>query len=589
MCESCVGFDANALYLWAIMQPMPTGPYIRRQCSTGFIPVKQKVNASYAAQEYLDYITFTTGNNIQHRLNGGEKQLGRKRIRVDGWCPKTQTVYQFQGCYYHGHSCELNTAQVNTRVQTSMPALAEHTKKISDYLEKLGYNVIEIKECEWREMKKTNNDVKLFLNNRKKTKWTNPTPISTDKILTDIKRGRLFGVVECDIQVPPALRDHFKEMTPIFKNIDIQRKDIGEVMSEYAETNNIMNTARQGLIGSYFGKNIMLITPLLQWYVDHGLEVTNIYAVTEWEPNACFSAFGDNVSDARRAGDTNPDLAIIADTMKLLGNSAYGKTVTNKEKHLDVKYVDSDQAKELINDKRFKAVNEINENLYEVEMMKQRIHMDLPLQIGFFVYQYAKLKMLAFYYDFLDYYIDRQNFEYCEMDTDSAYIALGGKTLAAVIKPERRSEFYQRRHEWLPNESCEAHRSEYITTSTQGGEWVAPTCCQKVNAYEKRTPGLFKIEWKGTGIISLCSKTYYCFGKKDKCSTKGLSQTQNQLNKEIFLDVLTTRQSKGGKNVGFRVNGGDIYTYVQQRAALSYFYPKRQVLSDGVSTIPLEI
>ena len=282
-------------------------------------------------------------------------------------------------------------------------------------------------------------------------------------------------------------------------------------------------------------------------------------------------------------------MAIIADTMKLLGNSAYGKTVTNKEKHLCVKYVDSEQAQELINDKRFKAVNEINENLYEVEMMKQLIRMDLPLQIGFFVYQYAKLKMLAFYYDFLDYYIDRQNFEYCEMDTDSAYIALGGETLAAVIKPERRSEFYQRRHEWLPNESCEAHRSEYITTSIQGGEWVAPTCCQKVNAYEKRTPGLFKIEWEGTGIISLCSKTYYCFGKKDKCSTKGLSQTQNQLNKEIFLDVLTTRQSKGGKNVGFRVNGGDIYTYVQQRAALSYFYPKRQVLSDGVSTIPLEI
>ena len=53
-CESCVGFDANALYLWAIMQPMPTGAYTRRQSATGFRPVQQKVNVSYAAQEYLD-------------------------------------------------------------------------------------------------------------------------------------------------------------------------------------------------------------------------------------------------------------------------------------------------------------------------------------------------------------------------------------------------------------------------------------------------------------------------------------------------------------------------------------------------------
>ena len=49
------------------------------------------------------------------------------------------------------------------------------------------------------------------------------------------------------------------------------------------------------------------------------------------------------------------------------------KQLQTKKKHLDVKYVDSDQAKELINDKRFKAVNEIKENLYEIEMMKRRI------------------------------------------------------------------------------------------------------------------------------------------------------------------------------------------------------------------------
>jgi hypothetical protein len=37
-------------------------------------------------------------------------------------------------------------------------------------------------------------------------------------------------------------------------------------------------------------------------------------------------------------------------------------------------------------------------------------------------------------------------------------------------------------------------------------------------AYDKRTPVLFKEEYSGNGIIALCSKTYYCFGKEDKFS-----------------------------------------------------------------------
>jgi hypothetical protein len=37
--------------------------------------------------------------------------------------------------------------------------------------------------------------------------------------------------------------------------------------------------------------------------------------------------------------------------------------------------------------------------------------MDLPLQIGVAVYHLAKLRMLEFYYDFIDKYINRCDFE----------------------------------------------------------------------------------------------------------------------------------------------------------------------------------
>ena len=62
----------------------------------------------------------------------------------------------------------------------------------------------------------------------------------------------------------------------------------------------------------------------------------------------------------------------------------------------------------------------LGDNYYEISKTKKSIKMDLPIQIGFFVYQYAKLRMLEFYYDLIDKFLDRSDFEYCEMDTDSA-------------------------------------------------------------------------------------------------------------------------------------------------------------------------
>ena len=78
------------------------------------------------------------------------------------------------------------------------------------------------------------------------------------------------------------------------------------------------------LVGSYRGDKILLATPLLRWYLTHGLVVDRIYQVIEYEANPCCQRFGESVSTARRAGDADPDKAIIADTMKLLGNSGYG-------------------------------------------------------------------------------------------------------------------------------------------------------------------------------------------------------------------------------------------------------------------------
>ena len=581
-CRSIVGYDANALYLWALMQDMPTGWCTRRRAEKQFRPQPAQPYGQMAVQ-WLTWEAAKNGCTIRHQVNGREKRIGK--LPVDGWCAETRTAYQFHGCFWHGcPKCHTDPEETNPKNNKTMAELLANTKAHTAYLRR-HVKVVEMWECEWKEIRKEP-DVKSFLAGARRQKWK----MTQQQIITAVVDGTLFGMIECDVHVPPELRPYFSEMQPIFKNATVTLDDIGPYMRQYAEENDIMSTPRRMLIGSYRGDKILLTTPLLRWYIAHGLVVDHVYQVIEHEPKPCFQNFGDSVSAARRAGDADPDKAIIADTMKLLGNSAYGKTVTNVDRHRDIKYCTEVGTSALINNKRFRQLDVVTDDAYEITSSKARVTYDLPHHIGFFVYQYAKLRMLQFYYDFVARYVDRSLFQYCEMDTDSAYIALAGESIDDLVTPEHRKHYFKHRSEWLPAECFDEHKEEYVNTRLAGRSWTATeSCCIARKAFDKRTPGLFKVEWRGNGFIGLCSKTYYCFGASDKCTTKGLNKRQNDIDKDAFLNVLTSRRSGSGFNRGFRVHNSSMMTYVQERAALTYFCPKRKVLADGLSTAPLDL
>ena len=244
-------------------------------------------------------------------------------------------------------------------------------------------------ECEWMAMKKNNPCIRAFLQDNDISTFQTCLrgTVTTDIVLDKIRHGEFFGLTQCDIEVPEDLRPHFSEMPPIFKNVEVSKDDIGAHMHQYCENNKIMSQPRRTLIGSFFGKDILLTTPLLQWYLEHGLIVTDIQKVVEYRPQRCFEKFGETVSDARRQGDKNPDSSILSDTFKLLGNSSYGKTLEDLGRHRHIKYV-SDSSK-LVNDPLFRKQTPLDDDLMEVEMGKGQIKWDLPLQIGFFVYNYS--------------------------------------------------------------------------------------------------------------------------------------------------------------------------------------------------------
>ena len=100
-CKSIVGYDASALYLYSIGQPMPTGYPIIRRAEKQF-----KAEKPYFAGECADWpnwLSHSQGTKIQHGLTTGERRIGK--YKVDRYCEATKTIYEFRGCWWHMHGC----------------------------------------------------------------------------------------------------------------------------------------------------------------------------------------------------------------------------------------------------------------------------------------------------------------------------------------------------------------------------------------------------------------------------------------------------------------------------------------------------
>ena len=101
-----------------------------------------------------------------------------------------------------------------------------------------------------------------------------------------------------------------------------------EIISPYMASRLISlekKAVKSTIVQCYHAKQILLITPLVKFYLERGLKVTNITKFTQYVPAKCFKPFTKKVFDMRCQADRAKDKT-KATTAKLFGNSAYGKT-----------------------------------------------------------------------------------------------------------------------------------------------------------------------------------------------------------------------------------------------------------------------
>ena len=348
-------------------------------------------------------------------------------------------------------------------------------------------------ECEWWNLYETTTCVKEHL----RESFHYKRPLREERLLEQIRSGKLFAFVQCDLEVPEELKKNFASFPPIFKNKNVGRHDIGLLMKDYADKEGLLCQPRKMLISSYFLGNGTFITPLLLFYLDLGLVCKKNYHFVEYIPIKCCKKFMQSAVNARREADENTNSSVVAETMKLLANSSYGHQILDRSRHTVTKYLSDGKPHAAISTKLFKRLGHINDQSYEVELAKAEIEHREPIIVGFFVLQYAKLRLLEPYYNFFDRFNDINKFEGLEMDTDSLYLALSEKELYDCVREKSKYEW-----ELMRTEGCKDDFTANATTK------VFPrTCCTKHKKYDKREPGLFKQEFRCTEMLCLCSKT----------------------------------------------------------------------------------
>ena len=266
--------------------------------------------------------------------------------------------------------------------------------------------------------------------------------LSSDSLLAKKKDGYLFGYIQCDLVVPAELKSKFANFPQFFKNTEVERNDIGEHLKNYAIENELLKHPQRMLISSFKLENGTVITPLFNFY-------TIVYRFVQYSPRKCFKKFIQSVVDARREEDENFLSGVVAETMRLLGNSFYGYHIMDRSKHSIQKLLNDKKTHKAINEPLFKRLITVEKDFYGVELLKSTIEHSEPIIVGFFILQYANLRMLEVYYNFFDKFCDVKKFDDLEMGTYSLYLAFAAEILYDCIRPEKKRRFDKNEGKYL--------------------------------------------------------------------------------------------------------------------------------------------
>ena len=285
-------------------------------------------NSSYEAVLFLEHFALNSNllvdkNGVRHPLyhayNGGEHAI--KNWHCDGYSPSVDgkpVFVEYHGCAWHGCSECGQPAHDDGNDEAQMKRYESEWGKIK-LLKSLGTFHLE-RECRWLARKKKLPNCETSL------PWMWQRFQTHDELLDGIDRGQLYGFARTMVESPrsltqaPRLRGFF--YPPVVAKIKLDPaqfdNDIDmEHFPQEPQLTQVYNTTEP----------VLLHTNVIQFLMELGCSI-KIDLFVQYKGERCFKPFVDKVTklrmDAKRQGNEPKNL-----TSKLIGNSAYGKTLGN--------------------------------------------------------------------------------------------------------------------------------------------------------------------------------------------------------------------------------------------------------------------
>ena len=128
-------------------------------------------NQSFQARQWLTWKNKqlsqpgeATADRIRHAFNGGEVRVAG--YLVDGFDSSTNTVYEYNGCFFHGcPRCypDKRFLCTNKRPELSLQDSYSATLLKADKIRAAGFHLVTAWECDWKRECKNNETLKTFL------------------------------------------------------------------------------------------------------------------------------------------------------------------------------------------------------------------------------------------------------------------------------------------------------------------------------------------------------------------------------------------------------------------------------------------
>jgi len=331
-----IGFDFNALYggINGLADHLG-GIYCIREKHHHYKPdwPFEISNKNRGVSTWLQFRQIIDKTTIQSALNEGEKCVmnGKQRLFVDGYSECTNTVYEYLGCFWHSHLNHFDKLSLNGADDHPIKKSITHLQNYQETMERITFlkkefdHVMISWECEWLRYLKNNEGVHVDLVSKLLPSFAKSHSASTEeKIIEEILHGNIFGICFCDVSVPPHLQEQHVEFPPVYVKIQkFSVDDLTEPMKSYAVENNLTPPS-SFLTTQMHGKNLVLPTEIVQFYIEEGFTVSNVTKIIQYEPGfRPFEKFLNDRVKERRDGDKN-GASVISHMAKLLQNAAVG-------------------------------------------------------------------------------------------------------------------------------------------------------------------------------------------------------------------------------------------------------------------------